>query len=213
MKKEDQQRLLKLVENGKIKEAIAGLLTLNLKQGQKKEAQAISYRYNELKRKERSGTLSFEQLETFKNQIVQHLIELINWDGDKDYPTNKAKSQKELTQTRDKEKSIGYITGSIASIIALVLYFYPINTSSQAPKLTIYVVDEKVNVVLEHEGELNTFIGNRPLNEPIGEDGRTNFGDILPEHLGDSIMIGSKAEGWELPDEKTPLCLMVNLKS
>jgi hypothetical protein len=55
-------------------------------------------------------------------------------------------------------------------------------------------------VVLEHEGGLNTSIGNRPMRETIGEDGRTNFGDILPEYLGDTITIGFNAEGWEIAD-------------
>lgn len=205
MKTKDQQRLLKLIENGRIKEAIAELLALDLKEGQKKEARTISYRYKELKRKQRAGILSLKQVVISENQIFNDLMELINLDGDKDYPTKESKTKREATRTSGKGKSIGYILGifgSIASIIALFLYFYPINSPSQAPQLTIYVTDVNGNVVLEHKGELNTFIGNRPLNEPIGENGRTNFGDILPEYLGDSITIGFKAEGWELADEK-----------
>jgi len=96
-------------------------------------------------------------------------------------------------------KLIG-IVGSFASIIGLILYFYPL-FEKQAAQLTVYITDVKGNVVLEHEGELNISIGNRPLREKIGENGRTNFDDILTKHLGDSITIGFRADGWKLVDE------------
>ncbi|WP_411896093.1 toll/interleukin-1 receptor domain-containing protein [Winogradskyella sp. A2] len=89
------------------------------------------------------------------------------------------------------------IFGSLAEIMGYINVFPKIGTSEKY-QLTVFVTDEDGNVVLEHSGELNTSIGNRPMRETIGEDGRTNFGDILPDYLGDTITIGFKSEGWEL---------------
>jgi len=105
-----------------------------------------------------------------------------------------------MSHPKKENKSIGYkigIIGSIASIIALLLIFFPFKEEN-APQLTVFIVDSNNNIVLEHKGELNTSIGNRPMREMIGENGRTNFGDILPQYIGKTISIGFKAEGWDL---------------
>ena len=91
------------------------------------------------------------------------------------------------------------LLGSLAEILNFVNIFST-TASTEKLQLTVFVTDTEGNVVLEHEGELNTSIGNRPMREKIGEDGRTNFGDILPEYNGDTITIGFKAEGWEIAD-------------
>jgi hypothetical protein len=93
------------------------------------------------------------------------------------------------------------ILGSLAEILGFINIF-PKNVSTDKHQLTVFVTDVDGNVVLEHTGELNTSIGNRPMRETIGENGRTNFGDILPEYLGDTLTIGFKSEGWELAEPK-----------
>jgi hypothetical protein len=70
--------------------------------------------------------------------------------------------------------------------------------NSRSYQLTVFVTDKNGNVVLENEGRLNIPLGNRSLNEDIGVNGRTNFGDITSDNYGDSIEIGLQAEGWEI---------------
>jgi hypothetical protein len=89
------------------------------------------------------------------------------------------------------------ILGSLAEVLGFINVFPSVDRTEKY-QLTVFVTDLEGNVVLEHSGELNTSIGNRPMRETIGEDGRTNFGDILPDYLGDTLTIGFKAEGWEL---------------
>jgi len=204
MTEEKKQQLLKLIEQGKVREAIEDLLSLELTDSWEKEAQAISYRYSVLKGKERSGILSSEQLKTTENQVAYHLIELINSDEIREYSKEKSITHNDSPKIIHSKQPIGCsisIVGIIASITCFSMYFFPMNFS-QTQQLTVDVTDVNGNIALVHEGELNTSIGNRPLKESIGEDGRTNFGDILPKHLGDTITIGFKADGWELADEK-----------
>jgi len=92
------------------------------------------------------------------------------------------------------------ILGSLASIISLTLIFNPKDNVEQ---LTVFVTDAKGNAVLEYKGELNIPIGNRILNRKIESGGRTNFGDITADNIGDTIIIGLKAEGWEIEGTNT----------
>jgi len=94
----------------------------------------------------------------------------------------------------------GVIAGILGSM-AEFFNFIDVFPSDKSYQLTVFVRDIEGNVVLEHEGELSTTIGNRALRETIGEDGRTNFGDILPEYYSDTITIGIKAKGWKLANE------------
>lgn len=65
-------------------------------------------------------------------------------------------------------------------------------------QLTLIVTDLQGNAILENEGELNIPLGNRVLHAEIGENGRTQFPDITTNNLGDSIMVGLNAPGWEI---------------
>lgn len=197
MKSEEKQKLLKLIEKGKIKAAIDVSLSLDLSHESKKEAQVISYRYNELKSKVRAGILSFEQLKIAENQIAHHLIELIEVSDSKPSINEHSIEQNNPTiNIRSVSYVIG-ILGSLAFIIGLMLYFF-LFKSEDVKQLTVFVTDAKGNAVLEYEGELNIPMGNRILNRPIESKGRTNFADITANNIGDSITIGLKAEGWEI---------------
>lgn len=99
-----------------------------------------------------------------------------------------------------KKNIVTYISvlGSIASIVALILYFSSSNKANS--QLTVFVTDQNGNVIIENEGELNIPLGNTSLNALIGENGRTNFAEI-PENLIDTeIKIGLKAAGYQLVD-------------
>jgi hypothetical protein len=89
-------------------------------------------------------------------------------------------------------------------IIALILFQSGVlgKSGPDVLQLTVFVQDEAGNPVLENDGKLNIPLGNRALNSVIGPNGRTNFADITGENLGDSIIIGLEAEGWEIVNGK-----------
>ena len=202
----EKSNLLKKISDGDIQSTLDALLSLEVNDSIKKEATVISYRYRKLKHQDRLGILSFEQSSLTENQITAHLIDLINHPDGEPYP-----EEKSINATNPRKPIIWkYVTataiiigilGSLAEVLNFVNIFSP-NLKSEKLQLTVFVTDTKGNVVLEHEGELNTCIGNRSMRETIGEDGRTNFGDILPDYLGDTIKIGVKAEGWEIAGDK-----------
>jgi len=109
-----------------------------------------------------------------------------------------AKSQKKSFWQSKTVQKVGFI-GSLASIIGLLFLFFPLE-SNDLLQLTIFVTDTKGNVVIENEGELNIPLGNNALNAKIGEDGRTNFGDIPVSFKGEKITVGLNAKGWEIAD-------------
>lgn len=191
MTNQQKQHLKQQIEKGKIQAAIQDLNRFCTNTHLESKATAIAARYRSLQRKEMQGILSAADATVQQNQITQSLLTLLHQEDDPAaaiIPTSTGLGNK-------KWVVILGILGSIASIIGLRSGFFSVD---EDPQLTIFVTDTKGNVAIELEGELNTSIGNRPLNEPIGANGRTNFGDILPQHLGDSITIGLKAEGWEL---------------
>jgi len=108
------------------------------------------------------------------------------------------KEQKESFWQSKTVQKVGFV-GSLASIIGLLIVFLPLN-SNDLLQLTVFVTDRKGNVVLQGEGKLNIPLGNNALNAYIGENGRTNFGDISTSFKGEEITIGLEAKGWEIAD-------------
>lgn len=100
-------------------------------------------------------------------------------------------------------KYLKYILPAIIALFAGLTYFNikPDNANDQNLQLTIFVKDSQGNVAIENEGELNTSLGNRSLNEPIGAHGRTNFPDITENNIGEVFKIGIDAEGWQIIGE------------
>lgn len=205
MTKEEKEILLNLIKNGNVQTAIEKTLSLNLKNEWRHEALIISNRYQELKRKRRSGILSTQEETILNNQIVNDFLELIDFVHEQSNDEKKTAVSTERLKSEPKKLYFGYILiGIIGSIafIGLFLYFFP-SEKQTALQLTVFVTDTKGNPVLENEGRLNIPLGNRSLNEVIGANGRTNFADITKDNKGDSITIGLEAKGWELVEENT----------
>lgn len=204
MTNNEKALLLSLISEGNIETAIDKLLSLKVKENIRKEAIAISSRYQTLKANERKSILSFEEVKLTESQIINQLIDLVSHSGENLPEEKKSVGKSASDSVHNGKKSTGYwvgAIGTIALIIGLIIYFLP-QMEEDALQLTVYVTDIHGNVVLEHEGMLNTSIGNRPMRETIGEHGRTNFGDILPEYFGDTITIGFTAEGWEIANDQ-----------
>ena len=92
----------------------------------------------------------------------------------------------------------GNLNGNAPNMVEKILNIFSNKSVNEKLQLTVFVTDSKGNVVLENEGRLNIPLGNRALNEIIGANGRTNFPDITADNLGDTILIGLEAEGWEI---------------
>ena len=204
MTNKEKTKLQKMISDGKIQQAIDVLLATELNESDKKKALTIASRHKQLKQDINSDSLSFDQQNLTRNQIITRLLDII------EPPSNQPFQKEKSTNNPHSTKTVlwKYITaaavvigifGSLAEIFNFINLF-PDHQQTEKHQLTIFVTDVNGNVVLAHSGELNTSIGNRPMRETIGEDGRTNFGDILPEHLGDTITIGFHAEGWEIAD-------------
>lgn len=198
MNKQQKKKLLLLISKAKIQEVVDRLLLLDLEEVYKKKIYNISAQLKQFQQKSEEGTLSAENKTIFQNQITARLIEIITSSPQQVLPLKTAfpliNPQSNSSITR--KKIVGLI-GFTVFIIGLFYYVASLNHTN-IPQLTIFVTDTKGNVILQHEGEINISIGNRSLYETIGQNGRINFGDILPIYLGDSIQIGFKAEGWEL---------------
>ena len=193
MTEKEKNRLNKLIGEGNIKETFSQLKDKDWSENQRKSILSIFSRYNRLKRESQLGTINHEQEKVSENKIISQLIDFI------DDPESAAASGRKIRRAtlRTEIWIIAFL--AVVSVIILFWVFVPSNKSNEVLQLTIFITDTKGNVVLEHEGELNIRLGNRSLNESVGEDGRINFPDIIPENNGDTIThIGLKAEGWEL---------------
>ncbi len=202
MTPQEKIKIQSLVSDGSIQKAIDKLLSIKRNKSLDKEALAIASRHNSLQRKERLGTLSFEQFKLAENQIIEHLIALINHPENKAYPAERS---------IEKDHKPGFVLrkylifAAIAAIVLLSLAeaFHIIDIFPSSHQLTVFVEDEKDNPALEGKGRINIALGNRSLNEAIGENGRINFPDITPNNIGDTITVGLEAEGWEIISKKT----------
>lgn len=205
MTNQEKTKLLKLISDNNVQEAIDSLLSIDISNSHKKEAIAISSRFKSVKKQARKGILSFEESNVIENQITDHLIDLIN------YPEGQSFSEEKLINATTLNKPIiwKYITmtviiigilGSLAEVLNFINIFP--NKTNEKVQLTIFVTDTKGNVVLENTGRLNIPLGNRSLNEVIGANGRTNFPDITADNIGDTILIGLDSDGWEIANGK-----------
>ena len=106
----------------------------------------------------------------------------------------------------DRIKKVSLILGIIATLLTIseklgLTNLIKLNENNETVQLTVFVTDDSGNVVLENQGRINIPIGNRSLNEKVGVNGRTNFPDITKRNLGDTLIIGLKAVGWEMVDK------------
>ena len=190
-----KKNLKGLITSGKIEKAIKQLVSMELDSPKKDKVAAIASRYNRYKEEKNQGTLTYEQTSVTENQIVASLIEVVN-----------NLDKKEINITGGGGLPLKPILLSLAGVIIIALILFQSGVLGKSGpdvlQLTVFVQDEAGNPVLENDGKLNIPLGNRALNSVIGPNGRTNFADITGENLGDSIIIGLEAEGWEIVNGK-----------
>lgn len=93
---------------------------------------------------------------------------------------------------------LGIVIGIISGILAIagvnLKSLFNSSDRKNPLQLTIYVHGPKgrQDIVLENRGRLLVDFGNRRDNQLIGQDGRTNFGEIEPRFLNQEIEIDLK---------------------
>lgn len=204
MTKQEKTELQKLIGKGRTGEAIEKLRLLPMHASRRMEIVAVSARYQKLKQRRGLGLLSFQDLNITENQINHNLLEFIQEPLDQPLP-----KEQSIDQLYPKRPILWkYLILTTLVLVALASLAQLLNILQVGPRhstplqLTVFVTDPDGNPVLQQEGRLHIPLGNRALNEVIGENGRTNFGDIALENKGDSIVIGLEAEGWKIVDGK-----------
>lgn len=86
MKHEHQQELAALVQQGRLADALTGLLAQELPPGIRQEALAIQARHQRLRSQRRLGILQFSEDTITENQISASLLELIQFPADQPFP-------------------------------------------------------------------------------------------------------------------------------
>ncbi|MEO0470659.1 MAG: hypothetical protein AAF206_13620 [Bacteroidota bacterium] len=198
MTTDEKQWILDQIARGELSEAIETLQGFELSERKKKIALGIAFRYQNLQNRSMMGTRTPAQISASENAITHHLLELI--EAKEEHLTGRTHAL--IPTTSNGNRNWFIIVGIATATLMIFILYVALRNGEPRQQLTIYVRDSKGNVVLEHEGMINTSIGNRPMRETIGEDGMVNFGDILPEFLGDSITIGFQSNGWELINQK-----------
>jgi hypothetical protein len=200
MTTEEKNVILNLIRQGDISTAIEQLSKYHLHDSQKKEVLSIASRYHRLKRKDRLGILSFEQINITENQIVGHLLELVSWPVEIPYPVEKSIDQEPSFRPIlwKYVSAAAIVLGMLAALTDILDFVNPFPVRDSTTQLTVFVTDPDGSPALEYKGRLHIPLGNRALNEIIGADGRTSFPDIDASCKGDTIEIGLLADGWEI---------------
>jgi Effector-associated domain 11 len=86
MKHEQQQQLAAFVQQGRLADALTGLLAQELPPGIRQEALAIQARHQRLRSQRRLGILQFSEDTITENQISASLLELIQFPADQPFP-------------------------------------------------------------------------------------------------------------------------------
>jgi hypothetical protein len=105
-----------------------------------------------------------------------------------------------VSRYRFKSSQIMSIFGALMIFFTftfICVFFY---NDKETLQLTVYVHGQKgrQNIVLENTGQLVVDFDNDRRTAKIGENGRTNFGEIPPKFENKIIEIGLEVEGYQL---------------
>lgn len=188
-------KLKELLASGNTFETIQQLLEVTNNTSLFNEVIQQSAKFEYYQRTDRLGTHSTEQSNIILSRVNESLLQIID-KLPNDLPASK-KSIIELPETIIKSKNKTYLQLGLVSLIGLVI-FIGIKSTNSAMQLTVYVhgVEGKQDYVLENEGELIVDIRNDRRAAIIGENGRTNFGEIPKYFKGTKVPILVKAKGF-----------------
>ncbi len=212
-----KENLKDLIAKGKTDTAIQQLLEITKEIGDgelQEEVLLQSAKYQAYAKTKRQGTTTQEEQQISISRVHRALLQIIS-----EVPENIATKHKSIVRkTADKPKSrprwqwVGGISviigilGGIAEFSGINLQSLFDSGSTYPPlQLTVYVHGQKgrQDIVLDNKGKLIADFGNRRDPRRIGEDGRTNFGEIDRRFLGKEIGLFVEADGFEVAHPDT----------
>lgn len=153
------------------------------------------------------GILAHESYTMERNRINQALLELL--DGNLD-ATNAGVPNKNHTPENSLWRKIGYaaLFAALISGVADLLGIIHIFSSSKEDSMQLTVMVQGVDGLpipeLQNTGKIIVDFGNDRRAPLIGQDGRTNLGEIPQKFRGEKIPLVLQAEGFEAtePDKQ-----------
>jgi len=204
------------IAGGDLERAMHGLELVQDKQGMKQDDDFVlqKSRYNALKSSLLHGTISQADylLELAKIRqavldMVNHLAEHWSAEGLETIPPSEVKSTsgaaKEDNRAAGIWKKIGYVgllLGILAGMVKIIEYCgKPSNAGGDSMQLTVYVQDTAGKPVpeLQNTGHVKVVFGDDLRYPVIGENGRSNIGEIPVKFRGQEIEVVLVAEGYE----------------
>ena len=160
----------------------------------------LSARWKANERAHLMGTLSNEAYTMERNRINQALLALL--DGQLDAASLEA-SNKNHTSENPLWKKIGYaaliaaLISGVADLLGIIHVFSSSKDDSMQLTVMVQDMDGKPIPELQNTGKIIVDFGNDRRAPLIGENGRTNLGEIPMKFRGEKIPLVLQAEGFE----------------
>lgn len=207
------QHLKALIANGRLDKAIEELAVYTqplLDQSHRNTVAQLSARWKANERANSLGTLSNSEYTMERNKINQAVLALVDELADSS-PDMTATSTSPMSLSTTPVlparlnfwKKVGYVglvLGILASLAKIIEFCNrSSNARGDAMQLTVYVqgTNSKPITELQNNGKIIVDFGNDRRAPLIGENGRTNLGEIPEKFRGEKIAIVLQAEGYE----------------
>ncbi len=199
-----------LIAEGETQQAIQEMLSLTDqldREDLREELLLQSAKYQDYEKGIRQGITSQEQQQILLSRINQALLQIIhqlsvapNQSGnDKVLPVLEDSGKRPLWQWIVTASVVVGLIAGIAEISGFNLWsLFGSNSGTSPLQLTVYVhgPEGAQDIVLENKGAVMVDFGNRRDKQMIGENGRTNFGEVGSRFLNKEIKISIQAEGF-----------------
>ncbi|MGB3467635.1 MAG: hypothetical protein WBA74_20275 [Cyclobacteriaceae bacterium] len=164
MTKQQREKLLYLINQSKIENAIGRLMESDFLDIDKKELDEISFQYQQLQKNRLNDMHSAEQDDRQQNEIVGRLIEFVKRS---EFKTLSVKTK------FWKSKIIIWlgIIGSLASIIGLWYVFFPPGTTVKTITILVHGKNGRDELVLPNRGKVYLIYGDAKIPEQINDEG------------------------------------------
>ncbi len=208
-----KQALQQLIAQGKTEQAIDQLLQLTEPSGNtelREEVLMQSARYRDYAKAKRLGVSSAEDQQTALARINPALLQIIDElpddtnDGARIAASSSGPSKPGKISTWQWVVGAGVVVGILSGIAGITGFnlksLFGLGAAESPLQLTVYVhgPDGRQDVVLENEGQVMLDLRNDRRTPQIGENGRTNFGEISRDFLGKAVPLSVQAEGYEM---------------
>lgn len=217
-----KETLTEWLADGDLERVIDGLRVVCKKWGDKDLAGEINFqsaRYKDLKNNQLKGVVSYSDHSVELAKIRQALYEIVDglaehWTAEgletvsltpSPTPSNRVTASHPVTTTPASTfwKKMGYVAivagilGGFAEFCNFINIFP--NSSGDSMQLTVYVQDAEGKPVpeLQNKGQIIVRFGHDLRDPVIGENGRTNLGEIPSDFRGKEVEVVLVAEGWE----------------